>query len=141
MSRISPCCGPLAFVWNSQESFTIKNFWPHCNSNQLDHFFLSINRPHISISLLELFMVLVSGYVECVKLHYTWKLRLPTSSRGISQYSYHTLQCYITYIPWHSALIFTSSVIIYRRYGFILHKKLYFDAAAQIRVKQTDQKS
>jgi len=30
---------------------------------------------------------------------------------------YHTLQCYITYIPWHGALIFTSIVvhsIIYR---------------------------
>ena len=54
---------------------------------------------------LEFFTVLVSGYVECVKLYGSqnrkpWYITI-----------YHTLQCYITYIPQRGALIFTSSVV------------------------------
>ena len=61
---------------------------------------------------LGLFMVLVSGYVECVKLHHIWK----PQPHAVVYQLYTTLCSGIsltvrTYIPRHDALIFTSSVV------------------------------
>ena len=50
-------------------------------------------------------MVLVSGYVKCVKLHHY--MEAATASHGISQ---HTTLC-SAIIPWRGTLIFTSSVV------------------------------
>ena len=65
---------------------------------------------------LELFMASVSGYNGMCEV--TPYMEAITTCCGIS-HIYHTLQCYITCIPRHSTLIFTSSVVhIYNFFSF-----------------------
>jgi len=67
----------------------------------------------------------------------TLYMEAATACHGISVI-YHTLQCFITYIPWRGALIFTSSVLHIFIYICISYKILLQFLIAKVKKSCTD---